>query len=206
MARTSSTMLPLDTPLPPFELDVVKGTNLRDDLKKQDLETFGNKALLEKPLLLMVICAHCPFVKHLEKGLSKLEQDYGDLVQMIAIASNSVITHPQDGPANLAFQANNQGWRFLYLLDSDQSFAKALKAACTPDFFLFSPSIEGQQELKYRGQFDSSRPGNDVLVTGEDLRVAMNAVLGGHKVSPDQKPSIGCNIKWHPGKEPSWFS
>jgi len=204
MSRTSSTMLPLGTVLPSFELDLVQGTNLNNFYDK-NLKSINSKMLLQKPLLLMVICAHCPFVKHIEKGISQLDEDYGEKIQIIAISSNSLITHPQDGPENLAQQANEQGWTFPYLFDADQGLAKALKAACTPDFFLFSPSLEGEQQLIYRGQLDKSRPGNEIPVTAEDLRSALDAVLEGEPIDFEQKPSIGCNIKWHPGKEPSWF-
>ena len=139
MVRTISTMLPLGTILPSFELSVVKGTGFNSDNKLSGLGQVSNTMLKGEPILLMIICAHCPFVKHIEMQLSKLEKDYGDRVQILAIASNSLITHPQDGPENLALQAKQQGWNFPYLLDLDQSLAKALKAACTPDFFLFSP-------------------------------------------------------------------
>ena len=204
MVRTSSTMLPLGTFLPSFELAVVQGTNLINQ-EAQNLKNLSSQRLSAKPILLMVICAHCPFVKHLERGISQLAEDYGEKVQFLAVSSNSLLTPPQDGPEYLAEQANKQAWRFPYLLDIDQSLAKALKAACTPDFFLFSPSLKGVQQLRYRGQFDDSRPGNNVPVTGEDLRVALDEVLQGRGISIDQKPSIGCNIKWTPGKEPSWF-
>lgn len=204
MSRTSSTMLPLGTVLPSFELDLVQGTNLSNYYDK-NLKSINSKMLSKRPLLLMVICAHCPFVKHIEKGISKLDEDYGEMIQIIAISSNSLITHPQDGPENLAQQANDQGWTFPYLFDADQGLAKALKAACTPDFFLFSPSLEGEKQLRYRGQLDNSRPGNEIPVTAGDLRSALDAVLGGESIDFEQKPSIGCNIKWHPGKEPSWF-
>ncbi len=204
MVRTTSTMLPLGTPLPAFELDVVKGTNLKIDSETQSFSYLSSRLLTQKPLLLMVLCAHCPFVKHIESGLSSLDQDYGERVQILAIASNSLITHPQDSPENLAAQAQSCGWKFPYLLDSDQNLVKALRAACTPDFFLFA-STDGQQVLQYRGQLDQSRPGNDIPVSGEDLRAALDAVLEGKSVPQDQKPSIGCNIKWHPGQEPDWF-
>lgn len=204
MSRTSSTMLPLGTVLPSFELDLVQGTNLSNYYDK-NLKSINSKMLSKRPLLLMVICAHCPFVKHIEKGISKLDEDYGEMIQIIAISSNSLITHPQDGPENLAQQANDQGWTFPYLFDADQGLAKALQAACTPDFFLFSPSLEGEKQLRYRGQLDNSRPGNEIPVTAGDLRSALDAVLGGELIDFEQKPSIGCNIKWHPGKEPSWF-
>ena len=204
MVRTQSTMLPLGTSLPPFDLAVVKGINQTGN-SFRGIERISSNILPKKPVLIMVICAHCPFVKHIEQGISKLDQDYGQRVQLIGIASNSFITHPQDGPEKLALQSNQQGWMFPYLIDKDQNLAKALKAACTPDFFLFAPLENGSQTLRYRGQLDGSRPGNNVLVNGEDLRTALDAVLQGKEVFSDQKPSIGCNIKWHPGKEPSWF-
>ena len=205
MVRTSSTMLPLGSEMPNFDLEVVNGTNLSINTEGQDQGRINSKALENKPVLIMVLCAHCPFVKHIELGLTQLEKDYASRLSMIAVSSNSLITHPQDGPDNLAAQANACGWTFPYLLDSDQSFAKALKAACTPDFFLFAPSLKGIQKLEYRGQLDDSRPGNEIPVSGKDLRVALDAIFSGKKLSPEQKPSIGCNIKWHPGKEPSWF-
>ena len=198
-------MLPLGTVLPQFELAVVKSTNLLGDPLLRGVDPINSKILVEKPILLMIICAHCPFVKHVEGELTRLDKDYGDKVHILAIASNSLITHPQDGPENLAVQIQQQGWSFPYLLDLDQSLSKALHAACTPDFFLFSPYENGVQQLMYRGQLDSSRPKGNVPVNGEDLRAALKAVLEVKAVSPDQKPSIGCNIKWHPGQEPFWF-
>ena len=204
MVRTLSTMLPLGTVLPPFELTLVKGIRLRN-AHLIGMDQISNKSLEHQPVLLMIICAHCPFVKYVETELTKLDKEYGSQVQMLAIASNSLMTHPQDGPNQLALQAQQQGWTFPYLLDLDQKFAKALQAACTPDFFLFSSIEDGYQKLRYRGQLDSSRPGSNIPLNGEDLRSALDAVLEGKEVSSDQKPSIGCNIKWHPGKEPSWF-
>tara|TARA_Y100001968_G_scaffold272812_1_gene265227 strand:- start:11378 stop:11995 length:618 start_codon:yes stop_codon:yes gene_type:complete len=204
MVRTKSTMIPLGTSLPSFDLSIVQGTPLSDSYGKH-LTTINSQMLIQKPLLLMIICAHCPFVKHIEPAITALEADFGEMIQMIAIASNSLITHPQDGPEFLSKQACSQGWGFPYLLDSNQSLAKDLKAACTPDFFLFSPSSQGNQKLEYRGQLDQSRPGNDIPVSGEDLRAAIEIVLQSKKIEFDQKPSIGCNIKWHPGQEPSWF-
>ena len=206
MARTFSTMLPLGTPLPSFELAVVKGTPLFRDSNLRGLDQINHTNLGVKPILLMIICSHCPFVKYVEKELTMLDKDYGNRVHLLAIASNSLITHPQDSPEQLASQSNQQGWTFPYLLDFDQSLAKALKAACTPDFFLFSADKSGCQTLRYRGQLDSSRPGGKIPVNGEDLRLALDAVLEGKEVFSDQKPSIGCNIKWNPGEEPSWFS
>ncbi len=198
-------MLPLGTALPPFELAVVKGTNFVGNSELIDLEQFNSKMLDQNPILLMIICAHCPFVKHIETELTNLDKDYGEKVQILAIASNSLITHPQDGPEYLALQRQQNGWRFPYLLDADQSLAKALHAACTPDFFLFSSFENGAHQLSYRGQLDSSRPLSDIPLNGEDLRGALDAVLAGKSVPTEQKPSIGCNIKWHPGKEPIWF-
>ena len=205
MVRTLSTMLPLGTLLPPFELAVVQSNTWIEGAQARQLTRISNKVLDEKPILIMIICAHCPFVKHIEPELLKLDQDYRNHVQILAISSNSLITHPQDAAENLAFQAEQRGWSFPYLLDTDQSFAKALRAACTPDFFLFSLDENGNQQLRYRGQLDGSRPGGKIPLSGEDLRSALDAVLAGKEVSSDQKPSIGCNIKWHPGQEPSWF-
>ena len=205
MVRTHSTMLPLGTSLPPFELEVVKGSELIEDAFFQSSNTISNNMLGAQPVLLMILCSHCPFVKHVEPELVKLDQDYRNQVQMLAISSNSLITHPQDGPENLSLQAQKRGWSFPYLLDVDQSLAKSLKAACTPDFFLFSSAEDGKQKLCYRGQLDDSRPGGNVPLTGADLRAAMDAVLEGNEVCPNQKPSIGCNIKWHPGQKPAWF-
>ena len=205
MVRTSSTMLPLGTPLPKFDLAAVSGLSLEDHSAGKSIERLSSNMLLEKPLLLMVICAHCPFVKHVEMGITNLQNDYEKTIQFVAISSNSLITHPQDGPKLLRDQATQQGWRFPYLLDEDQTFAKALKAACTPDFFIFTPSLKGEKVLKYRGQMDGSRPGNTEPITGQDLRSAIDQILQGKSVSSDQKPSIGCNIKWHPGQEPNWF-
>lgn len=183
MALTESTMLELGTPAPDFALtDVVSGKTVRrDDFK-------GGKALL-----VMFICAHCPYVKHIEKTLGKLGADYaGKAVSLVAISSNDVNTHPADNPDGLKAQAQANGFGFPYLYDETQAVAQSYKAACTPDFFLF----DGNFKLVYRGQYDSSRPGNGVPVTGEDLRAAIDTVLAGKPVPADQRPSIGCNIKW----------
>lgn len=183
MALTESTMLELGTEAPDFALpDVVTGATVRRD----DL---GGK----KGLLVMFICAHCPFVKHVEKGLGKLGADYsGQSLAIVAISSNDVASHPGDAPDGLKAQAQANGFTFPYLYDESQDVARAYHAACTPDFFLF----DGDRKLVYRGQFDGSRPKNDVPVTGEDLRAAIDAVLAGKPVATDQKASIGCNIKW----------
>ena len=206
MVRTNSTMLPIGTPLPDFDLPLASFLDERVGGLSNAGERISNSSLATSPVLFMVICAHCPFVKHIENQLTKIDQDFGDRVQLIAISSNSLKTHPQDGPEQLANQAKKNNWRFPYLLDLDQSFAKALKAACTPDFFLFAGNSDSGHKLTYRGQLDNSRPGNDLPVTGQDLRLALEAVLDGRAPDKEQKPSIGCNIKWHPGKEPDWFS
>ena len=193
MALTPSTMLALETPLPPFSLPAVAGGSI------------SNADLNDQPVLLMVICAHCPFVKHVEPELTRLDDDFGDRVQLIGVSSNSLITHPQDGPQQLADQARRHGWRFPYLLDEQQTLARALKAACTPEFYLFAPQTNGLQTLRYRGQLDGSRPSNEVPLNGIDLRAALDAVLRGDAVNPDQTASVGCNVKWNPGQEPEWF-
>lgn len=158
--------------------------------------------LEQKPVLIMILCAHCPFVKHVEEELAKLDSDFCNYIQLLAVASNCTETHPEDGVEFLAQQKEKNGWTFPYLLDSDQKFAKSLMASCTPDFFLFS----AEHQLIYRGQMDGSRPGNGIPPSGLDLRAAIEATLNSKLVSKDQKPSIGCNIKWRKGSEPSWFS
>jgi peroxiredoxin len=183
MALTESTMLELGTIAPDFALtNVVTGKTVRrDDLR-------GRKALL-----VIFICAHCPYVKHIEKGLASLGKDYaGQPVGIVAISSNDAATHPADSPTGLKQQAETLGFVFPYLYDESQAVAHAYKAACTPDIFLF----DGDLRLVYRGQFDSSRPGNEVPVTGQDLRAAIDAVLAGKPIPTEQHPSIGCNIKW----------
>ena len=205
MVRTASTMLPLGTQLPAFELAVVSGVNLAPDDSLKGLSHISSFELTKRPLFLMVICAHCPFVKHVESGITNLFNSFGDDVQFLAISSNSMKTHPQDAPEFLASQANQLGWKFPYLFDSDQKLAKALKAACTPDFYIFWPSPDGGSKLRYRGQMDESRPGNEIPVSGDDISQALRSLLKGEDISANQKPSIGCNIKWHPGMEPEWF-
>lgn len=184
MALTESTMiLELGTEAPDFALpDVVTGKTVRrDDFRGQ------------KGLLVMFICTHCPYVKHVEKGLAALGMDYdGEPVSIVAISSNDAKNFPEDSPAGLKRQAETMGFRFPYLYDETQAVARAYKAACTPDIFLFDAGLR----LVYRGQFDSSRPGNGVPVTGEDLRAAIDAVIEGKPPLQDQRPSIGCNIKW----------
>ena len=183
MALTESTMLELGTMAPDFALtDVVSGKTVkRDDFKGK------------QGLLVIFICAHCPYVKHIEKSLGKLSADYaGKPIGIVAISANDVTTHPADGPAGLKQQAKENGFTFPYLYDESQAVAKAYKAACTPDPYLFDADFK----LVYRGQYDGSRPGNGVPVTGKDLRTAMDAVLAGKAVAKEQRPSIGCNIKW----------
>tara|TARA_B100000965_G_scaffold89830_1_gene73012 strand:+ start:125 stop:745 length:621 start_codon:yes stop_codon:yes gene_type:complete len=205
MVRTASTMLPLGTILPDFDLEMVSGLNLAPDDPFADVQKIRSFDLKKRPLFLMVICAHCPFVKHVESGITNLFNSFAHDVQFLAVSSNSLITHPQDAPEFLAFQSNKLGWKFPYLLDADQKLAKALKAACTPDFYIFWPSSEGDLKLRYRGQMDGSRPGNDIKVSGNDISLALNSLFRGEDISAEQKPSIGCNIKWHPGMEPEWF-
>jgi thiol-disulfide isomerase/thioredoxin len=182
MALTESTMLELGTTAPEFALsDVVTGKTVKRD------DFHGEKALL-----VMFICTHCPYVKHVEKGLAALGKDYEGKLGIVAISSNDAETYPDDNPTGLKKQAQTMGFRFPYLYDETQDVARAYKAACTPDFFLF----DGNRRLVYRGEFDGSRPGNGVAVTGEDLRGAIDAVLAGKALSGEQRPSIGCNIKW----------
>ena len=183
MALTQSNMLELGTLAPDFSLpDVTSGRTVhRNDF-------FGKKALL-----VMFICAHCPYVKHIEAGLALLGQDYASApVGIVAISSNDADNFPEDNPEALSRQAETLGFPFPYLYDATQEVAKAYKAACTPDFFLFDEDFK----LVYRGQFDSSRPGNGIPVTGEDLRFSIEQLLQGKKVPADQTASLGCNIKW----------
>jgi len=183
MALTESTMLELGTIAPDFALtDVVTGNTVRrDDFR-------GKNALL-----VLFICTHCPYVKHIEKGIAALGKDYAETpLAIVAISSNDAATHPADGPQGLKQQAQTYEFVFPYLYDETQAVAHAYKAACTPDIFLF----DGDFRLVYRGQFDGSRPGNNIPVTGEDLRTAIDQVLADKPVTTDQRPSIGCNIKW----------
>jgi peroxiredoxin len=187
MALTESTMkLELGTEAPDFALrDVVTGKTVRRD------DVRGNKGLL-----VMFICTHCPYVKHVEKGLAALGMDYeGKPIGIAAISSNDAEAYPDDAPDGLKAQAQRMGFRFPYVYDESQDVARAYHAACTPDLFLF----DGDLKLVYRGQFDASRPRSGVPVTGQDLRAAMDAVIAGRAVPTEQKPSIGCNIKWKGG-------
>jgi len=183
MSLTESTMLELGTLAPEFELtDVVTGN-----------EVILDHSSGEKALLVMFICAHCPYVKHINEGLAALGRDYtGKPVSMVAISSNDAENHNSDSPQGLKEQAELFGFNFPYLYDETQEVARAYKAACTPDFFLF----DGEFRLVYRGQFDASRPGNGIPVTGNDLRTAIDLVLAGEPVPTEQHASVGCNIKW----------
>jgi len=192
MARTASTMLPLGTKGPDFQLpDVVSGKTI-------SLETFAGS----QALLMMFICRHCPFVKHVQTELAQIGKDYVNAgVGIVAISTNDAAKYPDDAPEKLKEMASQLGFTFPFCYDESQEVTKAYTAACTPDFFLFDAS----KQLVYRGQLDDSRPGNDKPVTGKDLRAALDAVLANTPVNPDQKPSIGCNIKWKPGNEPAYY-
>jgi peroxiredoxin len=185
----ASTMLALGTEAPDFALpDVLTGALVR----RSDFD--GAKALL-----VMFICKHCPYVRHVRPALAQLGRDYLESeVAIVAVGANDPETYPEDAPEGLAEEARAAGYTFPYLFDETQLVAKAYTAACTPDFFLF----DGERRLVYRGQMDASRPGNGVPVTGQDLRAAMDAVLGEMPVTADQRPSVGCSIKWRPGNEP----
>lgn len=192
MVRTLSTMLDLGTQAPDFRLpDTVSGRTI-------SLDTFAGK----KALLVMFICRHCPYVQHVKDELARLGRDYGEKnVGIVAISSNDAEAYPDDAPASLKAMAEELGFNFPYCYDETQEVAKAYAAACTPDFYVFDEA----RRLVYRGQLDDSRPSNGKPVTGRDLRAAIDAVLRGQPVDPDQKPSLGCNIKWKPGNEPVYF-
>jgi thiol-disulfide isomerase/thioredoxin len=195
MVQTASDMLPLGTPAPPFALrDAVTGRRVLLDEQPSG-----------RPLLVMFICNHCPYVIHVRDEFARLEDDYEDRLSIVAINSNSAKSHPQDGPEHMRALAGELGWRFPFLFDESQEVAKAYHAACTPDFFLFSAGAGTERRLVYRGQLDGSRPGNQLPVTGSDLRAAIDAVLAGRDPIADQRPSLGCNIKWAPGNEPDYF-
>lgn len=188
MVRTASTMLELGTPAPDFELPDTEG-------RVVSLSELSDR----KALLVMFICRHCPFVIHVQDQLASLCDDYqGKGVAIVGINSNDVATHPEDSPEKMELQKEEIGFTFPYLFDETQEVARSYQAACTPDFFVF----DGDRQLVYRGQMDGSRPGNDIPVTGEDLRAALDAVLAGRPPLDPQRPSLGCNIKWKPGNEP----
>lgn len=191
MVKTASTMLSLGTQAPDFSLPNVDGT------------TVSRAQFAGKPLLVIFMCNHCPFVVHIRPELKKFAAEYQARgLAIVGISSNDESTHPQDGPEKMKDEWRSAGYTFPYLFDATQSVAKAYKAACTPDFFLF----DADHSLVYRGQFDSSRPGNELPVTGADLRAACDAILAGKPVSSQQRASIGCNIKWKPGHEPDYYT
>ncbi len=191
MVLTPSTMLPLGSPAPPFALPDTDG-------KMVSIDDFKGA----RGLLVLFICNHCPYVKHIRDGLAQLGHDYhATAIAVVAINSNDVANYPDDSPEKMAEEARSAGYPFPYLFDESQEVAKAYRAACTPDIYLF----DGDRRLVYRGQFDDSRPGNDRPVTGKDLRAAMEAVLAGDPVAEEQTPSVGCNIKWKTGNEPDYF-
>jgi peroxiredoxin len=194
----SSTMIELGTPAPNFSLPDV-GTG-----KTVQLADFADK----KALLVMFVCAHCPYVVHVQPELARVARDYaGKSVGFVAITANDVAQYPQDAPEASAAMARAANWTFPFLYDESQAVAKAYTAACTPDFFLF----DAARKLVYRGQLDGSRPGRGPdrpgggVLNGADIRAALNAVLADQPVNPQQMPSIGCNIKWKPGNEPPYF-
>jgi peroxiredoxin len=191
MVKTASTMMPLGTVAPHFSLVNVDGRTVSLD------------DLADAPALVVVfMCNHCPFVKHIAFQLAAFARECQERgAAVVGINSNDAATHPQDSPEQMVHEAESQGYTFPYLYDETQEVAQAYHAACTPDFFLF----DGQRRLVYRGQFDGSRPGNGLPVTGDDLRRAVQAVLSGTEMPAPQTPSIGCNIKWRAGGEPAYF-
>jgi thiol-disulfide isomerase/thioredoxin len=181
-------MVPLGTPAPPFALPSLDGQIIRSD-------GFASG----RPLLVMFLCNHCPYVRHIERQLGALVSEHADEVDAVAICSNDIDNYPDDGPAGLTEQAHRAGFTFPYLLDESQQVALAYRAVCTPDFFLY----DADRKLAYRGEFDESRPRNDIPVTGQALRAALELVLAGKPVDEPHMPSLGCGIKWKPGNEPT---
>jgi peroxiredoxin len=192
MTVTASKMISLGTSAPDFSLPDTEGNNV-------SLSDFK-----QAPALLVVfMCNHCPFVKHILESFVELAKDYQQKgVAVVAISSNDVNDFPEDSPEMMAQKAKESGFTFPFLYDENQKVAKAYQATCTPDFFLYNK----ERKLVYRGQMDDSRPGNNVPVTGSDLKAALEAVLGGKKVPAKQKPSMGCNIKWKKGNEPDYYT
>ena len=190
MAVTPSEMPPLGTRAPDFSLPDTEGNQV-------SLADFDE----HRGLVVVFMCNHCPFVKHLRGGLADFAREYRERgVAMVAINSNDIHQKPEDGPEAMAREREEQGYVFPYLFDETQEVAKAYRAACTPDFFLF----DEDRKLFYAGQFDGSRPGNDVPVTGDDLRQAADALLAGEDPPEGSTPSMGCNIKWRPGNAPDY--
>ncbi len=191
MVKTASTMLPLGKPAPDFSLPDAAGK----------IVSLGDFA--DAPALLVIfMCNHCPYVKHVADVLAKLAEEYQNRgVAVVGINSNDTRSFPEDSPEQMAAEVQRRGYTFPYLYDETQQVAKAYRAACTPDFYVF----DKDRKLVYRGQMDSSRPQSGIEVTGEDLRAALDAVLAGQPVPEQQKPSLGCNIKWKPGNEPDYF-
>jgi peroxiredoxin len=192
MVRTVSTMSPLGSPAPDFSL-------LNVDGRIVSLGDFADAPAL----LVMFICNHCPYVKHVAPVLAQVCRDYqAQGVAVVAISSNDAVGYPEDSPEQMVQEAQDRGYTFPYLFDETQEVARAYGAACTPDFFLY----DRDRKLVYRGQLDSSRPRSDIPVTGEDLTAAVRAVLAGQPVAENQRASLGCNIKWKPGCEPDYFN
>lgn len=191
MSLTPSTMLPLGTTAPDFRLPDTNG-------KTVSLADFKNAPAL----VVVFMCNHCPYVKLIREGLAKFGRDYqAKGAAIVGINANDAANYPADSPAKMKEEAASAGYTFPYLYDESQAVAKAYRAACTPDIFLF----DAQQKLVYRGQFDDARPGNGISVTGKDLRAALGAILTGKQVPAKQTPSIGCNIKWKSGNAPEYF-
>ena len=189
MALTPSTMVELGSSAPDFSLPATDGT------------TVSRSDLTGKPFLAMFICNHCPYVKHMRDDLAELGRTYQERgMAIVGISANDVAAYPDDGPDKMADEVKEVGYTFPYLYDESQAVAKAYRAACTPDFFLY----DQDHKLVYRGQYDDSRPDSGKSVTGADVRAAMDATLAGQSVSQEQKNSIGCNIKWRPGNEPDY--
>ncbi|HPM81693.1 MAG TPA: thioredoxin family protein [Candidatus Anammoximicrobium sp.] len=192
MVRTASTMLPLGTRAPDFSLPDIDGRIV-------SLADFRDAPAL----LVIFLCNHCPYVKHVAPELARLVRDYQTRgVAVVGINSNDTDAYPDDAPERMVEEVRQRGYTFPYLYDATQAVAHAYRAACTPDFYVF----DQQRRLVYRGQMDDSRPRSDVPVTGRDLRAALDAVLAGQSVPEPQRPSLGCNIKWKPGREPDYFS
>lgn len=192
MVKTASTMLPLGTKAPDFKLPNIDGRDV-------SLSDFQGK----KALVVMFMCNHCPFVKHVAPELARLAKDYADHgVGFVGINSNDAIAYPDDSPEAMKLEAASQGYTFPYLFDADQAVAIAYQAACTPDFFVF----DGEQKLAYRGQLDDSRPKSDKPLNGRDLRAALDCLLNGTAIPAEQRASLGCNIKWKQGAAPEYFN